>query len=423
MRPSFLLLLAFWAVAAQAEPDATPYPSKPNAKGLQIQMVEDAVTLGVNHAGLNVNLPALLTAETKPGQPTLTVDGFTFGFNENYAKSLDRTIKGLSDRGIVVNLILITYRTKNPRLREIAMHPAASETEGTVMAANTVTPEGRACYKAVTEFIAERWSGKGDTHGRVWGWVISNEVNSHFEWHQMGPATVEQVAAQYEDQVRLAWGSLRKHSAHARVYLSLEHHWTAKGHPNPTKACGGRDLLEAFAKKAKERGDFDWNLAFHPYPANLLDPRTWKDKVTFDDKTPKVTFRNIEVLARKLASPELLYQGKPRRLSFTEQGFNVMKNNPDAETIQAAAYAYAWEKVKRLEGVDAFLYHRQVDHSQEGGLRLGLWENKPGSIADPGRQRPIWFLFKAAGTPEWEQLAAPYLKTCELKSWDEATSK
>lgn len=421
MRP-LLLSLVCWASLAWAEPDAAPYPTTPNAKGLQIQMVDDALALGIHHAGLNVNLPSLLSTEAKPGQPTLTVDGFTFAFNEGYAKGLDRTIQGLSDKGVVVNLILISYRTKNPRLHAIAIHPQASATEGTVMAANTVTPEGRACYKAVTEFIAARWSGKDHAHGRVWGWVIGNEVNSHGQWHQMGPATTEQVAAQYEDQTRLAWSSLRKHSTNARVYLSLEHHWTAKGNASPTKACPGRELLEAFAKQAKERGDFDWNVAFHPYPANLFNPRTWQDKVTYDDQALKITFKNLDVLTRKLATPELLYQGKPRRLSFTEQGFNVGKA-PNAEELQAAGYAYAWEKIQRLSGIDSFLYHRQVDHSLEGGLKLGLWENKPGSIADPARQRPIWFLFKAAGTPEWNAMAAPYLKTCDFKSWDEVMGK
>jgi hypothetical protein len=421
MRP-LLLSLVCWASLAWAEPDAAPYPTTPSVKGLQIQMVDDALALGIHHAGLNVNLPSLLSTEAKPGQPTLTVDGFTFAFNEGYAKGLDRTIQGLSDKGVVVNLILISYRTKNTRLHAIAIHPQASATEGTVMAANTVTPEGRACYQAVTEFIAARWSGKDHAHGRVWGWVIGNEVNSHGQWHQMGPATTEQVAAQYEDQTRLAWSSLRKHSTNARVYLSLEHHWTAKGNASPTKACPGRELLEVFAKQAKERGDFDWNVAFHPYPANLFNPRTWQDKVTYDDLTPKITFKNLEVLTRKLATPELLYQGKPRRLSFTEQGFNVGKA-PNAEELQAAGYAYAWEKIQRLSGIDSFLYHRQVDHSLEGGLKLGLWENKPGSIANPARQRPIWFLFKAAGTPEWNAMAAPYLKTCDFKSWDEVMGK
>jgi hypothetical protein len=291
------------------------------------------------------------------------------------------------------------------------------------MAANTVTPEGRACYAALTDFIARRWCSADTSNGRLWGWVISNEVNSHHEWHQMGPVTVEQLATQYEDQVRLAWTSLRRHSAHARVYLSMEHHWNSQGHADPLQACRGRTLLETFARRATGRGDFDWHLAFHPYPSNLRDPRTWLDKVTFDDDSKKVTFKNLEVVARKLASPEFRFDGKPRRLSLTEQGFDL-PNRPEGLAEQAAAYAYAWEKVARLDGaVDAFLYHRHVDHAMEGGLRFGLWSNKPGTTFEPDQKRPIWQLVKAADTPAWKAAAEPYLKTCGLKSWDELNPK
>ena len=422
-----LLLAAglLWASLASAETDQAPYPSKPSPKGLQVQMVDDVLALGVHHAGINVTLNGLLSPakDAKPGQPTASADGFTFAINEAYAQSIDRHIKPLSDRGIVVTAILITYRSPDPRIRALTVHPDADPAKGTTMAANTVTPEGRACYKALTDFIARRWCSADDSHGRLWGWVISNEVNSHHEWHQMGPVTVEQLAVQYEDQVRLAWESLRRHSAHARVYLSMEHHWNTQGHADPRQACRGRELLELFAKRAKERGDFDWNLAFHPYPANLRDPRTWNDKVTFDDATPKVTFKNLEVLTQKLASPELRFSGKTRRLSLTEQGFNVTQR-PDALAEQAAAYAYAWEKIARLGGaIDAFLYHRQVDHAKEGGLRFGLWSNKEGTVLEPDQKRPIWNLVKAADTPAWKETAEPYLKTCGLKSWDELNPK
>lgn len=421
MRSLLGLCLSLFASLAAAAPDPTPYPFTPSPKGLQVQMVDDLLELGVHHAGINLTLNGLLSPikEAKPGQPTATADGFTFVINEAYAKSLDRQIKALSDKGVVVTAILITYRSPNERIRTLTTHPQADATKGTTMAANTVTPEGRACYKALTDFIAHRWCSADTSHGRLWGWVISNEVNSHHEWHQMGPVSVEQLAVQYEDQVRLAWTSLRRHSVHARVYLSMEHHWNSQGNPDPLQACKGRALLEAFAKRARDRGDFDWHLAFHPYPSNLRDPRTWLDKVTFDDESKKVTFKNLEVLTRKLASPELRFEGKPRRLSLTEQGFDVT-NRPDALAEQAGAYAYAWEKISRLDGaIDAFLYHRQVDHAMEGGLRFGLWSNKPGTILDPDQKRPIWHLLKAADTPEWKALAEPYLKTCGLKSWDE----
>lgn len=410
---------------ATAAPDPTPYPTTPSPKGLQVQMVDDLLELGVRHAGINLTLNGLLSPakEAKPGQPTAAADGFTFVINDAYAKSLDRQIKALSDKGVVVTAILITYRSPDERVRALTVHPQADPVKGTTMAANTVTPEGRACYAALTDFIARRWCSADTSHGRLWGWVISNEVNSHHEWHQMGPVTVEQLATQYEDQVRLAWTSLRRHSAHARVYLSMEHHWNSQGHPDPLQACRGRTLLEAFARRAKERGDFDWHLAFHPYPSNLRDPRTWLDKVTFDDDSKKVTFKNLEVIARKLAAPEFRFEGKPRRLSLTEQGFDVTQR-PDALAEQAAAYAYAWEKVARLDGaVDAFLYHRHVDHAKEGGHRFGLWSNKPGSIADPDQKRPIWQLLKAADTDGWKAAAEPHLKTCGLKSWDELNPK
>ncbi|NBR42909.1 MAG: hypothetical protein EBU04_08705 [Verrucomicrobia bacterium] len=403
-----LLLLACMCISltASAAPDPAPYPTTSSPKGLQVQMIPDALELGIHHAGINIMLNGLLSPEkeAKPGQLTASADGFTFALNQKYVESMDRHIQPLSDQGVVVTLIVITYRSPNERIRSLTIHPQADPIKGTTMGANTVTPEGRACYKALTDFIARRWSSANATHGRVWGWVISNEVNSHHEWHQIGPATVEEVATQYEDQVRLAWESLRHHSANARVYLSLEHNWTAKNHRDPLQACPGRTLLELFAKRARERGDFDWNLAFHPYPTNLRDPRTWLDKVTFDDSTPKVTFKNLEVLTKKLATPEMLYAGKPRRLSFTEQGFDVSKR-PEALTEQAAAYAYAWEKVLRL------------------GDAVELWSNKPGTISEPDQKRPIWNLFQAADTPGWKAAAEPYLKTCGLKSWDELTPR
>ncbi len=420
MRPLILFCLCF-SSAMLAAPDSTPYPTTSSPKGLQVQMVPDALELGIHHANLNITLNGLLSPakETKPGRFTASADGFTFAINQNYAESLDRQVKPLSDKGVVVTLIVISSRSPNERIRRLTIHPKADPVKGTTMAADTVTPEGRACYKALTDFIAHRWSSADASHGRVWGWVVSNEVNSHHEWHQMGPATVEEVATQYEDQVRLAWESLRRHSEHARVYLSLEHHWTAKNNSDPLQACPGRTLLELFAKRARERGDFDWNLAYHPYPWNLRDPRTWLDKVSFNDSAPKVTFKNLEVLTKKLAAQEMLYAGRPRRLSFTEQGFDVTQR-PEALAEQAAAYAYAWEKVMRLGNtIDAFHYHRHVDHSHEGGLRFGLWSSKLGTISEPDRKRPIWHLLKAVGTPGWKAAAEPYLKSCGLKSWDE----
>ena len=54
-----LLLLAAVAIAQ----DPAPYPSPPSKKGLQVQMVDDALVLGIHHAGLNCDLHLLMDLE------------------------------------------------------------------------------------------------------------------------------------------------------------------------------------------------------------------------------------------------------------------------------------------------------------------------------------------------------------------------
>jgi hypothetical protein len=154
-----------------AGPDPTPYPTKPSPKGIQVQMIPDALELGAHHAGLNLTLHGLLSpaTEIKPGQLTAAADGHVFALNERYVQAMDRQIKPLSDRGMVVTLILITYRSPDERIRALTVHPQADPAKGTTMAANTVTTEGRACYKALTDFIARRWCSTETSYGRVWG--------------------------------------------------------------------------------------------------------------------------------------------------------------------------------------------------------------------------------------------------------------
>lgn len=168
-----MLLLACICVSLtlSAAPDPTPYPATRSPKGLQVQMIPDALELGIQHANLNITLNGLLAPEkeAKPDQVTASADGFTFVLNQKYVESMDRQIKPLSDKGVVVTLIVITYRSPNERIRNLTVHPKADLVKGTTMAANTVTPEGRACYKALTNFIAHRWSSAGASHGRVWG--------------------------------------------------------------------------------------------------------------------------------------------------------------------------------------------------------------------------------------------------------------
>jgi hypothetical protein len=228
---------------------------------------------------------------------------------------------------------------------------------------------------------------------------------------------VDEVARDYEHTVRLAHDSVRRHSANARVFLSLEHYWSGHYGPRDDQACAGRTFLESFAREARAHGDFDWHLAYHPYPEDLTECRFWLDPhATPDDDAKVISFKNLEVLTRYFERPELLFQGHPRHIILSEQGFHCNEKRPDGERDQAAAFAYAWVKVARLPGIDAFILHRHTDHALEG-LNLGLWTHRPGAIADPDRKRMMYEVFRAADTPEWESAFAFALPVVGLKAW------
>jgi hypothetical protein len=408
------------AVAEAVSRYNEPYPTAASKKGLQVQMVDDALALGVKHAALNINLTQLFVRDPAESAVSYSFEGETFRFRRGYLEGMDTQIKALSDAGVLVNLIMLAYASGVPEVDRVLLHPNyATNAPNHLGAFNTVTPEGRKWLAACLSFLAERWSQPDRKHGRVVGYIIGNEVNSHWWWSNLGRATMPEFADDYLRVVRLMHDSIRKQSSWARVYLSLEHHWNIR-YPagDQYQSFAAREFLEYFARRAKEQGDFDWQLAFHPYPENLFKPDFWNDKTaTTNANTPRITFRNLELLTAFMNTPEMRYAGKPRRIILSEQGFHT----PDGEAgerLQAAAFCYAYKKVEALEGIDAFILHRHVDHDGEGGLLLGLRRNRSAGGEQMPKKR-IYECFRLADTPQWEEAFAFALPIIGLKNWNE----
>ncbi len=416
-----LLAAALWIGAPLVAQDATPFPSPASKKGLSVQMVDDAISLGIQHATINVSLGALMGTPNQPGAIKFNHDGHDIWINGHYAQSLDAQIKPLSDAKVIVYLIILAYPTHDPAKDKILLHPKAKPDAKYIIGAfNTVSEAGVRNYRGLISFLAERYSGAHPESGRAWGWIIGNEVNSQWMWYNLDHMPMEGVATEYEKAVRIAHETISKHSLNARVYLSFDHHWNASMPGiSDQESYKGRNFLDSFARIAREHGDFEWHVAHHPYADDLANPRTWLDKSAWpNDNSPHITFKNLEVLCKHMEKPELLWKGKARRIILSEQGINCLPT-PDGESLQDSGFAYTWEKIARQPLIDAYIWHRHVDHAKEGGLRLGLWTFKKDTINTPDRKRSLHDLFKKAGTPEWAEAAKFALPIVGLKSWDE----
>ena len=385
------------------------YPTARTIKGLQVRMIDDAIALGVGHAALNLNLPSIAMPE--PGENTITyiMDGEPFYFDEQRLNEFDKKVKGLSDNNIVVTLILLNHPNWqgvgiHPSMEGVLLHPQYDR-EGFISAFNVVTPEGLKYYKAFVEFVVERYTRPDRKYGRACGFIIGNEVNSQWVWCNAGERPVEEYVREYAIALRTAYYAARKKYSEARVYISLDHFWTLFYQDNSLRCYPGKKVLDILNGLALQEGNFDWSVAYHPYPEDLSRPDFWNDKTavhSFD--AGRITFKNLEMLPAYLSQEEYLFQGRLRHIILSEQGFNSLETE-ESERLQAAAYCLAYRKVEKTPGIESFILHAHVDNRDEFGLNLGLWrrDKESDDPSAPGSPKPIYYIFKDIDGPKGEE--------------------
>lgn len=400
-----------------------PWPG--TLKGVSAPRIkEDVVALGGGHVALNFMLPSMFDLRKTDAEEVWEADGVRYPINQDAVRSYDEKIRFYTDAGMSVTLIVLNLIPRHPDPDNPFVHPLTDlpETDFPLGAFNTTSEAGVRAYRAALEFTADRYSRPDGKYGWVHGYIIGNELNAHWVWHNIGRMELPGFVEQYGLSLRIADLAVRQAHPDARVYVSLEHHWTATYDADPAKGFGAKPFLEQLTAWSRRGGDFPWAVAFHPYPENLYDPETWEDRQAVASYlSPKVTFRNIEVLTRFLDEEALQYAGQPRRLIFSEQGFQTLVAE-DGEDLQAAAYAYSWEKAKRLDNLDAYMYFSQLDFDWPGGLRVGLWtqEKDERGRSHAGKKKRIHGLVQAADTPGWEEAAAFALPIIGADSWAEA---
>lgn len=411
---------------AMSAPATYPYPTSPTKKGLQVKMTSDAEELGVGHAAINLAFNELVQDTDEGPGKTLVYrnDGRTYYFDADYIADLDRQIKPLSDRGAVVNLILILYRgsaTENSAWEKLIFpdyNPA-----GIVYALDTKTAEGVAYTRAVMEFVTSRWTRSDQKYGRATGFIIGNEVDAQWVWQNAGEKSLEDFVLYYERQLRIAYTAARKAYTNARVYTSLTNSWASDGNLNPMQMYPGRDVVNTLNAATKAHGDYPWQIAYHPYPQNLFKPDFWNDPGATGDMmtTPHITFKNIELLPAYLRQSEQLYAGSPRRVILSEQGCNTPNDSLEAQKLQAACFALAYYKVTALPEIDSFILHRHVDHKLEGGLRLGLWTwfSQDASYETPTERKYIYDVYRDIDTSRSLQATADLLGVIGISDWSQ----
>lgn len=401
------LSAACWPTAYAAGV-ARPLPklTAPHQKGIGFPPIRDPkhelFTLGLRHATLNVVLHALIRDTPAPGWTPWTFEGRTYHLHEPQLQAHDTTLRLLARHDIIVSAILLVGngRHADGAPHSLMTHPEA-EARGIYSIPNLTADAPAQLYRAALHHLAERWSRADGANGRVSNWILHNEIDQAATWTNMGAQPLARYLETYLRSARLVHHTARLFDPHARVFISLTHHWARKSSGSGTYVV--REMLEHFADMARAEGDFEWGVAYHPYPRDLRNPDAWKDEgLTQDFDTPWITPKNIAVLPAFLDQPRFHFEGKPRGILLSEQGFNTPTLSEADQRRQVAGLIYMFRRIRPLKTIEAFHLHRYHDMPvQEGGLRLGI-------ITETGAHKLGWSAYQALGTPreaEFERIA------------------
>lgn len=387
-------------VVPKKSPEAVPLRNKKGFGAGDIDLYfSDCKEMNVGSITMNVVLNDYIKGEGS---------GYSYG-GQNYSLGafkdyVDRVTRRAGEMDLVVSAIILCQTNsifKDPENKG-----------GNYTMPNLTTAKAFNLYAAALEHMASTHCTPGN---RISHWIMHNEVDFANEWTNMGDQPMMRYLDRYIKSMRICYNIARQYDQNASVLGSYTHCWA--------KADGSfapKMMLEKTVEYSSAEGDFRWGVAYHPYPQNLTKPSFWIDdtQATYSLNSKYVTFKNLEVIDAWIRQKENFYKGKTKRVLFlSEQGTNSPSYSESDLALQAAGGAWAWKKVSKLDGIDAIQWHNRADNKAEGGLRIGLRTFAEGSVSNL-TPKPVWYVWKAAGTAEEDSVFDQYKTTLGISDWD-----
>lgn len=387
-------------VVPKKSPGALPLRNKKGFGAGDIDLYfSDCKEMNVGSITMNVVLNDYIKGEGS---------GYSYG-GQNYSLGafkdyVDRVTRRAGEMDLVVSAIILCQTNsifKDPENKG-----------GNYTMPNLTTAKAFNLYAAALEHMASTHCTQGN---RISHWIMHNEVDFANEWTNMGDQPMLRYLDRYIKSMRICYNIARQYDQNASVLGSYTHCWAkADGNYAPKK------MLEATVAYSEAEGDFRWGVAYHPYPQDLTKPSFWVNdtQATYSMTTRYITFKNLEVIDAWIKQKENLYKGTTKRVLFlSEQGTNSPSYSQTDLALQAAGGAWAWKKVSKLDGIDAIQWHNWADNKAEGGLRIGLRTFAEGSVSNL-TPKPVWYVWKAAGTAEEDSVFDQYKTTLGISDWD-----
>ncbi len=328
----------------------TAYRYPKTKKGLQTTSLEELSDTNSKNCFINIEISQILQ-----GQDTaFTYNGENYFFNSLYGYR--DFVSRCNEKGILVTAQLMLDQRAPSSLMAFSGGGAA------YYAFRVNNRTARQWMDAIFAYMAEAF---GTDSCYISNWILGNEINSSLPYYYMGNVTEKQLAANYSASFRSLYNAVRSVRASSRVFICLEHCWTIRN--STAVSFPGKTLLKRIHKNLNRlQPGIAWNLAFHAYPFNLLDPAVWNDPVTDSENAEIISPKNLKALTTYIKKT----YGKKRRIIISEIGFNSRAG----EDAQAAGLALSYGIAACNPMIDAFLVRSYRDDPNDAayGVTFGI---------------------------------------------------
>lgn len=373
-----------------------PYPRSSGIKGLEVQYITDAQLLGVSHTVVHAKYNDLITDDEEGAT------AFVYGEKKYYLDTealtlLDYRIKSLSDAGIHIYLNLIL--TFDSNASKDLYYPNAEGDSGTIFAPNMSNFESAGTFAAIIHYLTERYTTPDGKYGFCGSYILGYEVNEQADSHNDGLDSLISHVEAYARYLRIADIATRSAYSEARIYTSISNRWNT-AQDDSAGSFGARDFLTSLSSFV---GDINYGVAINPYPVSLTESQYWlEEEPVLSEDTEYVTMKNISVLTEFLKSENMLVNGRSRSVVISEFGISGV-HGQESEKIQAAAYALSYYTARSSPNVEAFIWHRHVDHNLEVNLSYGLYSSSD-LIIDGAEKKAIYNVFSSVDRSDIESI-------------------
>ena len=315
---------------------------------------------GIAHTAVEIRLEEIISLGDL-GIVSHKIGDFTCTFDGEYVNKLDELMKEYENCGINVNFILKAGYTDDISLSSLINHPKSAG--GNLSAFNTASNDGISVLRAVSDFLAKRYSSNFGVTANAEGFVVGVGINNSSENYNMGKVDLTQLANEYSVALRTVYNAVKSVSSGVSVYMPLSGEWNLSMLVSQTDNFDGKSVLDAVSSCISYGGDINWKLSYDVFSGN--EAFYWENlSADISEDANRITISNLEALTQFLKREEYLYNGLERDMILLET--SQKKAEDENEYIRLSAdfvCSYLKLQNRNFASVTAFIPARDINYN------------------------------------------------------------